>query len=114
VKASSSLDTNVATVLAAPYSVIAPFTPTELAAGTYRLIFKPTTTSHVTLYHYDVPSNAHFAAAEVGIGWYYTQRTDGGSWTDTDTKRPLMGLLFDGVDVSGGGGGSRFAYAFMG
>jgi len=91
-----------------------PFAPTELAAGTYRLTFKPTTTSNVSLYDFDVESNAHLAAVEGGVEWYYTERTDGGSWTDTTTKRPWMGLLFDGIDVGGSSGGGAFAYAFMG
>lgn len=59
----------------------------------YRLTLKPTGATAVVLLDFDAPSNAHLNAAEGGLEWYYTHRTDAGSWTNTDTKRPWMGLL---------------------
>ena len=85
---------------------LVPFPPTTLTANaTYRLVVKPTSGSNVTLYDFDVPGNAYLSAVEGGIGWYYTERTDAGAWTDTNTKRPWMGILIDGVDVSSSSGG---------
>ncbi len=79
-----------------------PLPPTTLVANsTYRLVLKPTSGSNVTLYDFTVPGNSYLAAVEGGINWYYTQRTDAGAWTDTNTRRPWMGLQFDAIAVGG-------------
>lgn len=81
-----------------------PFPATTLTGGsTYRISVKPTSASTVTLYDFDVSTNALLACVEGGVDWYYTQRTDAGAWTDTNTKRPWIGAVFDGVDSSSGG-----------
>lgn len=91
------------------------FAPVDLSANTtYRLILKPTSTSSVSLYTMNLANANHLQAIDGGTEWYYTSRSDAGAWTDTNTRRPFMGLQVSGVDTAGGGGGGAFAYAFMG
>lgn len=63
-------------------------------------------------------SGIEVAAAAAMDGWeggqniHRTERTDGGAWTDTTTKRPWIGLLLSGFDdgaagAGGGGGGGQ-------
>lgn len=79
---------------------------------TYRLAVKPTTASTVTFQDFDLPGAAYQACMPGGATWYYSSRTDAGAWSDTDTKRPIAGLIFDGVDTyySSVGGGGHSAY----
>ncbi len=76
--------------------------PVELTRNTtYRLSVKPTTGSSVSIYDFDVPSNAYLAAVEGGIEWYTSTRSDGGAWSPTTTNRPWMGLALGGFIDSG-------------
>lgn len=77
---------------------------TLLAATDYRLAVKPTTATSVITYDYDVSSNALLDAAGGGKDWYLSTRVDAGSWTQTSTTRPLMGLCVSAVDDGAGGG----------
>jgi len=46
-------------------------------------------------------------------GWYLTQRTDSGSWTDSMNKTLTMGIHIDGIEITtsgGGDGGGAYAY----
>lgn len=79
------------------------------AETVYRVVVKPTSGSNISTYDFDVDRNALLAPTPLGVEAYYTQRTDAGAWTDTNTKRMWIGLEVDGVDS--GGGGQR-AYAF--
>lgn len=72
-----------------------------VAHANYRLILKPTTGSNVGLSDFEVPAAAFMAAHEGGAAWHFTQRTDGGAWSQTTTKRPMMGLLVTGIDDGG-------------
>jgi hypothetical protein len=77
----------------------------DLAANTtYRLSMKPTTATSGSLQDITVNNNANLQAMPGGIQWYGSTRVDGGAWTDSTTTRPLIGLIIDGIDVSGGGG----------
>lgn len=81
--------------------------PQDLAANTvYRLALKPTTANNITNVEFTFPSNASMASIFGGIEWYWSERTDAGSWSDTTTKRPNIYPLFDKFDdgASGGGG----------
>lgn len=83
-------------------------TPYVLAANTtYRLALKPTTTTNITVAHYDVAAAAVFNQVEGGPDFHWSQRVDAGAWTDTVTRRPFIWLLLDQFDdgVGGGGGG---------
>jgi hypothetical protein len=74
-------------------------TPVTLEAGeTYRLVMKPTTTSSNSLYVATLNASALMAAWPHGTTWHYTARTDAGSWSQTTTKRPFIGVLVDGID----------------
>lgn len=87
------------------------FTSTvELQANMeYRLTLLPTTTTALTLAQTTLPSAAHNAAFPAGssTSFILTTRTNGGTFSDTDTTRPFMGLLIDGIDASAGSGGGN-------
>ena len=83
--------------------------PVSIAKDTwYRLALKPTTTTSITLYHMDAASTAIVDGMEMGQNFLYSTSA-GGAWTDTTTRRPFMGLIFDQFDdgVSAGGGISK-------
>jgi hypothetical protein len=88
----------------------------DLPVGTgYRLSLKPTSTSDVSGYTVTVATNAHFGAMGGGTGMYLSTREDAGSWTETTTSRPLMGLVLTGAEVGGGGGGAgATSFPFVG
>lgn len=78
-------------------------TPQTLLANTYyRLTLKPTTASTVTMADFDVNSAAIYTGAvEGGSDFQFTTRS-GGAWTDTDQRRPLLGLMVDGIELGAG------------
>lgn len=84
-----------------------PFAGLSLAKDTvYRLVYKPTTTTSVTLYESAVPTAAMFDSWPDGQVWHKTVRTDAGSWTDTATTKTIwLGLLIDQIDDGAGAGG---------
>lgn len=70
----------------------------DLAANTlYRVVVKPLTGSSLSFYDFDINAAGLLAAIGGGVEWYSTWGTTG-SWTDTDTNRPYMGVLFDAFD----------------
>jgi hypothetical protein len=78
----------------------------------YRLILKPTSTTSVILKYIDVNSAALFDQMPGGQTCHFTSRVDAGSWSQTTTRRPLMGLLISALDdgvSAGSGGGSLIA-----
>lgn len=90
-----------------------PSSITLSAATTYRLCVKPTTASTITIQEYTLPGAAYQACIPGGVEWYLSTRTDAGSWTDSTDHRPMIGLIFDGVDAAGGSSGTPAA-AFFG
>lgn len=85
----------------------------SLAAATnYRLIIKPTTTGPFYAQKWAFESTAALAAIPEGVRWQWTERTDAGPWTDTNTAVCPMGLYVTDITFSvvGGGGGGEFAY----
>lgn len=76
------------------------------AGATYRLTAQSSSVSSMRLTKGTVSAAALMAANHMGADCVWTERTDGGSWTDISTQRPFMGLLLDGVPAGGGGGGS--------
>lgn len=79
-----------------------------LLAGTYRLAVKPTTTTSGNLVvEFEVPSAAVMGAMPGGSNWIRTERTGAGGWSQTNTKRPMIGIMVNGASdgVGGGGGG---------
>lgn len=77
---------------------------TLTANTTYRLALKPTTASNQTFYSFDVNANAILAACDGGIECYWSQRTDGGAWSDTTTRRPLITPILTSFDDGAGTG----------
>lgn len=71
--------------------------PTLAANTVYYLAVKPTTASNIVLRSFDVASNAVLGQLSSGIDFYWSQRTDAGAWADTNTRRPIMGLMIDGI-----------------
>ena len=83
------------------------------ANTTYRLAFKPSDGTNSTIRYLDTATNALMGGMPPGVEWYYSSRTDAGSWTDLTTRRPFAGLILNGIETGGGGGGgSPSAYAF--
>jgi len=85
-----------------------------LAAGnTYRIVVKPGASS-VSTYTVTVASAAIMAAMPGGADWHLTTRTDAGSWSETTTLRPLMGLVIDAIDDGTGSGGGGEVVSVIG
>ncbi len=87
----------------------------DLVTGTtYRLIFRPTSASTLTMGDTTVNSNSLLDAYQGGRNFFLTTNTasTGGSWVDTDTRLPYIHLrvshLDDGTGGGGGGGGAVF------
>lgn len=76
----------------------------ELTANTtYRLVVKgDNATQGAGLMGWDLPSNAYLAGSWGGSQWYSTSRTDGGSWTDLDSRQFQIGLLISSLEQGGG------------
>lgn len=78
----------------------------SLTANTwYRAAFKPTTAADVRPVYGDAVSAAALDQMPGGQDFYWSQRTDAGSWTDTTTRRPMIALLLDAFDDGTGGAG---------
>lgn len=78
----------------------------DLAANTvYRASVKPTTTTNLSLQLTDVAEAAHMGALPGGAELYWSERTDGGSWSDFTTRRPAIWLLCEAADDGAGAGG---------
>jgi hypothetical protein len=81
-------------------------TALELDAGTaYYAAIKPATTNDFVLYSFDVASAPILDQMSGGQAFHYAQRVDAGAWSATTTRRPVMGLIIDGIDDGAGGGG---------
>ena len=81
---------------------------TTLTAGqTYRLALKPTSTTTVALRYADVNDATHLSSWGMGAGCCISSRTDGGSWSDTTTRIPMMGLRISALDDGLGVGLAR-------
>ncbi len=81
----------------------------NLTADTwYRLVAKPGA-SNISMYSADASSAALLRAAMGGSDFIWTERTNGGAWTDTDTKFPIFGVRTTKFD-DGTGGGSAVGY----
>ena len=77
----------------------------ELTASTvYRVALKPTTTTAITAFSYDVFAVGLHDQTAGGQAFYYSERTDAGAWTDVTTRRPFIGLILDQIDDGTGTG----------
>lgn len=84
--------------------------PVTLAADTnYTLAVKPSSGTNLSVYSADVNAAGLLEAMPGGTRWFAataTNPTGTGSWTTTSTQFYLMGLVIDGVEAAGGGGGT--------
>lgn len=78
----------------------------------YRLTVVPTEATNVTIVEDEFPSNDILDALPLGKNCFLTSRTDGGAWTDTNTKRPLFHLVFDSFDDGVGAGVGETSHVF--
>ena len=86
----------------------------DLAANTwYRISWKPTTTTNRSIPVYTLNSAAIREAFALGLNFSLGTRSDGGSWTDDDTKFILASLLAVGFDDGSGGGGGSCSYGAL-
>lgn len=77
------------------------WTPVEVESGTYRLTIRADhATETIAPYGFTFDSAADRTSPWEGARWQKTERTDGGSWTDTDTELPWMGLWFSELGYS--------------
>jgi hypothetical protein len=85
------------------------FFPAEVSLSantTYRLAWKPLTTSTSVTYSASVAAAGHFDVWPGGQAWKYTQRVDGGTWdAATTTQRFLTGLIVSAIHDGAGGAG---------
>jgi hypothetical protein len=95
----STIDTDVQTTDFSNYYQRNFINPIVLNSNdTYRLSIKPISNTNVGIFESIFASTEIRAAALPNIlTWNATARTGGGNWTDTETKKPWMGLLIDGI-----------------
>lgn len=83
----------------------------------YRLIVEPSSTTDMAAYRLNMESAAQLDLLPGGVKWQRTvakNPTVEGSWTDTDTGYPMIGLILDQLDDgSGGGGGGLLTHPGM-
>jgi hypothetical protein len=87
----------------------------NLSAGTdYRLVVKPTTgtNGNVVVPKFSFESAGAMLMMPCGDSWQWTQRTDAGAWTDTNTAIAPMGLWVSGITF--GGGATAYEYGYIG
>lgn len=77
----------------------------DIAAGVHRMTFIPGTTSNNQMSYVTMPSATGIRyAMPGGVDTYWTERTDGGSFSDTNTRFALLIPLVQGFDDAAGGG----------
>ncbi len=113
--ATCSVDAN-AINSTSPRPITRSFEPeTGLSAGDYYVSFKPTTTTNITVYSYDVDNVAFLdLLGPFGREITYATRVDAGSWTETTTRRLFAWAGLSGVPTAGGGGGGLAANPIRG
>jgi len=83
-----------------------------LSANTfYRISIKPSSSTSLTIYSIDVSTAAIMDQLAGGQNIHHSTQTNGGGWSDTTTRRLLMGGIFDQID-DGAGSGGEVSYAF--
>ena len=115
VLASVSLDPDIKGLTNGNTACIRFASPVTLTAGaTYRLTVLPTSATSLSIFEFSVNTAAQMAAVPGGASMYLTTRSDGGTWTDTATERPWMGLIIGGMDAGGGVSVVASSFPFIG
>ena len=84
-------------------------------ASNYRLTLLPGSTTNSSLGSLDVDATvgaAMMGAMRGGQNIHYTSRTDAGAWSQTTTRRAMIGLLIDQLDDGASAGGAT-AHTFV-
>lgn len=72
------------------------FDPVVLSAGaTYRACLKPTLDVALQITYAEVAAAAHLNMWPAGSGVQWSQRTNGGSWSQNTVRLPMIGLILD-------------------
>ena len=79
----------------------------------YRLALKPTSATNVGLFIGDVASAAMMDSVDLGQNAILSTKDGAGAWADVTTRRPLINLLFDGMDDGAGGAGGLLSHPGM-
>lgn len=89
--------------------------PVDISAGVHRMTILPTTASNIGTGHLTISSatGARYAMPG-GVDTYWTERTDAGSFSDTNTRLHLLTPLVQGFDDAAGGGGGLAANPIRG
>lgn len=79
---------------------------TFVPGDVYRIMVRPTSASNVTTYAFNVSVAGHMNCLPGGSAYTYSTRSAAGAFTDTSTRRPIMGPVFTATDdgASSGGG----------
>lgn len=87
----------------------------DCSAGVHRMTILPTTTGNNGTGHMTISSatGARYAMPG-GVDTYWTARTDGGAFSDTNTQLHMMVPLVQGFDNGAGGGGGLAANPIRG
>lgn len=72
----------------------------------YRITIRPATASSTVVRRIDFDTVSFLDAMPGGQDWTWTEQTDDGGFTETATRRPIMGMILDGFLAGGGGIGS--------
>jgi hypothetical protein len=89
----------------------------NLTANTnYRLIVKPTTaaTGDIIVAKWAFESTAAMAYVPCGTTWQWTQRTDAGAWSETNTAITPLGLWISDITFIAGSGSGGTEWGFVG
>jgi hypothetical protein len=74
----------------------------------YRISIKPTTTTTITVYWFEVSAAVVMDQISGGQDYHWSDRVDAGSWTDVTTKRIWAGVEISTLDDGASAGGSIF------
>lgn len=84
-------------------------TPVTLDPGTYRATVSPKSgASSIVLNKIALDAAATREAWPWGLNGMWTERTNAGAWTDTDTAVPILDLFLSQIDDGAGSGGATF------
>ncbi len=65
---------------------------------TYRITVLPTTASDIFVQYIETNLNSMLTQLTADENFIWTQRTNAGAWTDTNTRRPYWGLILDSLE----------------
>jgi hypothetical protein len=79
----------------------------------YRLSLKPTSAGYIQAVVAEVQDAAMLGHLEGGTDFYLSERDNTGAWTETTTKRPMIGIGLSAFDDGAGGAGGLLVHPGM-